>query len=304
MDCFNVTILGCGSATPTLRHQPTAQVVNFRDKLFMVDCGEGTQLELRRHKQKFQRIGHIFLSHLHGDHCFGLIGFLSTLGLVQRNGEVVIHAHPDAEQVFGSQLKYFCRDLPFTIRFAPFSPEVSEIIYEDRTLRVRTLPLRHRIPTAGFLFEELPRQPHLNIARATALNIPISDYVAIKAGADWKDPSGLLYPNETLVAPAAAPRKYAYCSDTVYLPALIPLLEGVDLLYHEATYLHELEALAHERWHSTAREAAMIARDAHVRQLCIGHYSARYQITDELLAEAQSVFPNTVAATEGLRLEL
>jgi ribonuclease Z len=304
MDCFNVTILGCGSATPTLRHLPTSQVVNFRDNLFMVDCGEGAQLELRRQKLKFQRISHIFLSHLHGDHCFGLMGFLSTLGLVQRGGEVVIHAEPDAERVFGGQLAYFCNNLPFTIRFESFSPDVSEVIYADRSLTVRTLPLTHRVPTAGFLFEERPRPAHLKAEVVEALNIPRGDYWRIKEGEDWVTADGRVVPNNQLTTPAAAPRRYAYCSDTRYNPALVPLIEGVDLLYHEATYLHELQALAYERWHSTAFEAAMIARDAHVGQLCIGHYSARYQTVDALLSEARSIFPNTVAAQEGLVVDL
>jgi ribonuclease Z len=304
MDCFNVTILGCGSATPTLRHLPTSQIVNFRDNLFMVDCGEGTQLELRRQKQKFQRIGHIFLSHLHGDHCFGLMGFLSTLGLVQRGGEVVIHAEPDAERVFGGQLEYFCRDLPFSVRFESFDPKVSTEIYSDRRLTVRTIPLVHRVPTAGFLFEERPRLAHLDMRAVSVLEIPLSDYARIKAGEDWITPSGEVIPNARLTTPAGPPRKYAYCSDTRYSRDIIPLVEGVDLLYHEATYMHDLQALASSRWHSTTIEAAMIARDAHVKQLCIGHYSARYQTVDALVEEARTIFPNTVAAQEGLVLQI
>ncbi len=304
MDCFNVTILGCGSATPTLRHLPTSQVVNYRDNLFMVDCGEGTQLELRRRTLKFQRIGHIFLSHLHGDHCFGLMGFLSTLGLVQRGGEVVIHAEPAAEQVFGSQLAYFCCALPFEVRFAAFDPKVSEVIYADRNLTVRTIPLEHRVPTAGFLFEERPRQLHLNIQAATALDIPLADYVRIKAGEDWITPEGHVVPNAQLTTPAAPPRRYAYCSDTRYSRAVIPIIEGADLLYHEATYMHDLQNLAASRWHSTTVEAATIARDAHVGQLCIGHYSARYADVEPLLAEARAIFPNTIAAQEGLTISL
>jgi ribonuclease Z len=283
---------------------PTSQIVNFRDNLFMVDCGEGTQLELRRQKQKFQRIGHIFLSHLHGDHCFGLIGFLSTLGLVQRGGEVVVHAEPDAERVFGQMLDYFCRQLPFAVRFESFSPDVSECIYADRNLTVRTIPLVHRVPTAGFLFAERPRPAHLNAAEVEALQIPRSAYVRIKAGEDWLTPDGRRIPNALLTTPATPERKYAYCSDTRYSRDIIPLVEGVDLLYHEATYMHDLQPLAATRWHSTTVEAAEIARDAHVGRLCIGHYSARYADIEPLVAEARAIFPNTVGAEEGMCLDV
>jgi len=305
MDCFDVNILGCGSATPTLRHLPTAQVVNFRSKLFLVDCGEGTQLELRRRRLAFQKIGHIFLSHLHGDHCFGLIGFLSTLGLTQRGGEIVVHAHGDAERIFRPQLDYFCRDLPYTIRIEPFVPSRSEIIYEDRTLKISTIPLRHRVPAAGFLFEEKERERHLNAEMVRKIGVPLAYYRLIKQGADWTDPeTGRRYANEVLTFPPTPSKKYAYCSDTAYNERILPLIEGVDLLYHESTYMHDLAPLAHARWHSTSVQAASIARMAGVKRLCIGHYSARYESLDAMLAEARSVFPETILAQEGLCLHV
>lgn len=305
MDCFDVNILGCGSATPTLRHLPTTQVVDFRSKLFMIDCGEGTQLELRRRRLGFQKIGHIFLSHLHGDHCFGLIGFLSTLGLNQRGGEIVVHAHGDAERIFRPQLDYFCRDRPYTIRIEPFTPSRTEVIYEDRTLRVSTIPLLHRVPTAGFLFEEKERERHLNVDVVREIGIPVAYYRLIKQGADWTDPeTGRFYPNGRLTTPPSPSKKYAYCSDTAYSERILPLIEGVDLLYHESTYMDDLAHLARARGHSTAVQAATIARKAQVKRLCLGHYSARYESLDAMLAEARSVFPETILAQEGLCLHV
>lgn len=305
MDCFDVKILGCGSATPTLRHLPTTQVVDFRSKLFMIDCGEGTQLELRRRRLAFQKIAHIFLSHLHGDHCFGLIGFLSTLGLNHRGGEIVVHAHGDAERIFRPLLDYFCRDLPYAIRIEPFTPSRSEVIYEDRTLRVSTIPLRHRVPTAGFLFEEKERGRHLDAARVQEIGVPVAYYRLIKQGADWTDPAtGRFYPNEELTTPPSPVKKYAYCSDTAYSERILPLIEGADLLYHESTYMHDLAHLARARGHSTSLEAATLASKAQVKRLCLGHYSARYESLDAMLAEARSIFPETILAQEGLCLHV
>lgn len=308
MDCFNVTILGCGSAKPTLRHSPTSQVVNFRGNLFLVDCGEGVQVGLARNHVPVGKIGHILLSHLHGDHCLGLVGLISTLGLGQRTGEIVIHAQPDAERVFRPLFDFFCPDLSMTVTFQPYDPQVSEVIYEDRSLLIRTIPLHHRVPTAGFLFQEKPRERHLLVDRCEELGIPFAYYPGLKRGNDWTDPdSGRVVPNELLTSDPTPSKSYAFCSDTMYAESVVPLVRGCDLLYHEATYGDADAVKARQRGHSTAREAATIALKAEARRLVIGHYSAQFVTSQQeqaLLAEAQSVFPNTVLSHEQLVLDV
>lgn len=308
MDCFNVTILGCGSAKPTLRHSPTSQVVNFRGNLFLVDCGEGVQVGLARNHVPVGKIGHILLSHLHGDHCLGLVGLISTLGLGQRTGEIVIHAQPDAERVFRPLFDFFCPDLSMTVTFQPYDPQVSEVIYEDRSLLIRTIPLHHRVPTAGFLFQEKPRERHLLVDRCEELGIPFAYYPGLKRGNDWTDPdSGRVVPNGLLTSDPTPSKSYAFCSDTMYAESVVPLVRGCDLLYHEATYGDADAVKARQRGHSTAREAATIALKAEARRLVIGHYSAQFVTSQQeqaLLAEAQSVFPNTVLSHEQLVLDV
>ena len=308
MDCFNVTILGCGSAKPTLRHSPTSQVVNFRGNLFLVDCGEGVQVGLCKNHIPVGKIGHILLSHLHGDHCLGLVGLISTLGLGQRTGEIVIHAQPDAEKVFRPLFDFFCPDLSMTVTFQPFDPYKSEVIYEDKSLLIKTIPLHHRVPTAGFLFQEKPRDRHLLIDRCEELGIPFAYYQGIKKGNDWTDPeSGKVVPNDLLTSEPTPSKSYAFCSDTIYSESVIPIIRGCDLLYHEATYGQEDAVKAKQRGHSTALQAATIAQKAEVKRLVIGHYSAQF-VTNEmeqtLLTEAQTVFPQTVLAKEQLVLDV
>ena len=308
MDCFNVTILGCGSAKPTLRHSPTSQVVNFRGNLFLVDCGEGVQVGLCRNHIAVGKIGHILLSHLHGDHCLGLVGLISTLGLGQRTGEIVIHAQPDAEKVFRPLFDFFCPDLSMTVTFQPFDPYKSGVIYEDKSLLIKTIPLHHRVPTAGFLFQEKPRDRHLLIDRCEELGIPFAYYQGIKKGNDWTDPeSGKVVPNDLLTSEPTPSKSYAFCSDTIYSESVIPIIRGCDLLYHEATYGQEDAVKAKQRGHSTAQQAATIAAKAEAKKLVIGHYSAQF-VTNEmeqgLLKEAQEVFPETVLAKEQLVLDV
>lgn len=300
MEKLEINILGCGSALPTTRHYPSSQVVNVRDKLFMIDCGEGTQLQFRHMKLKFTRLNHIFLSHLHGDHCFGLPGLVSTLGMLGRTGELVIHAHPDAEKIFGPVMDYFCRDLPYPLRFNAISPQEHALIYEDRSVRVYSLPLRHRVPTCGFLFEEKEKSRHLISDKIDFYGIPLRERQAIKEGADFITPEGTVIENKYLTRPPVRSRKYAYCSDTLPLEKIVPLIEGADLLYHEATFDEQLKARARETYHSTAAGAARIARLANVKQLLIGHFSARYLDEEVLLSEARNIFPETILAREGL----
>lgn len=300
MSDFEINILGCGSALPTVKHYPTSQVVALREKMFMVDCGEGAQLQFRRKKLKFSRLNHIFISHLHGDHCFGLPGIISTLALLGRTGELVVHAHPDIEKIFGPILSYCSRDMPFQLRFNSLTPSVSEIIYEDRSMRVRTIPLRHRIPTCGFLFEEKPKSRHLIRDIVEFYKIPLKDRAQIRDGADYTTPEGKVIPNNILTREADKSYRYAYCSDTIYTEKIIPLIEGVDVLYHESTFANDNLLRAKETFHSTAIQAAEIARKANVGRLILGHYSARYLDNTIFLEEAISVFPNTILAQEGL----
>ncbi len=298
MKRFDVNILGAGSALPTTRHYPSGQVVNFREKLFMVDCGEGTQRQMRKMKLHFGHLNHIFLSHLHGDHCFGLPGLLSTLGLLGRTADLVIHAHSDAEKIFAPLLNYFCKEMPYRILFNPIDTKSCNTIYEDNGITVRTIPLRHRIPTCGFLFEEKAGKPHLVGDLIKFYNIPISQLEAIKDGADYVTPAGVIVPNSRLTTPASPHFSYAYCSDTCYHPTIIPIIEGVDLLYHEATFADDQARRAKETYHTTARQAATLAKEAGVGKLLIGHFSARYTNETILLKEAKEVFENTGIARE------
>ena len=304
MSRFEVNILGCGAATPTMRHLPTAQVVNVRDKLFMVDCGEGAQVAFRRAHLNYNRLGHIFLSHLHGDHCFGLFGLLSTMALTGHTGDLVIHAHPDAEVLLRPMFDYFCRENSFDIRFNALSPSSSEVVYSDRSVSVRTIPLKHRIPTCGFLFEEAVGDRHLRGDMVEFYNIPTYMRAAIKQGVDFATPDGKVVPNSQLTLPPTPPARYAYCSDTMYSESIIPYIEGADLLYHEATYADEAEAMARTTYHSTARQAARIAAKAHVGRLLLGHFSARYNDEKILLQQALEEFAHTELAHENMNVVL
>jgi len=300
LEPFRVHILGCGSALPTLRHFPSAQIVELREKLFLVDCGEGTQLQIRRSRVRFTKIGHVFISHLHGDHCFGLIGMISTFGLVGRTAPLHVYADPALEDMLRRQMQLFCRDLGYEVLFHPIDASRQYVIYEDRSLTVETIPLCHRLPTCGFLFREKPVLPHIRREMIDFYHIPISQIPNIKNGADWMTEDGVLVPNSSLVMSADAPRSYAYCSDTRYMPQLAETLKGVTTLYHECTYADDNLQMAEKYNHSTAREAATVARDAAVRQLLLGHYSSRYEDENILLEEARKVFQNTYL-TEELR---
>lgn len=300
MERFEVNILGCGSATPTVQHFPSSQVVNLRDKLYMIDCGEGTQLQFRKQKLPFNRLNHIFISHLHGDHCFGLIGFLSTLALLGRVGTVHVHAHADLEKILRPQLDYFCRDNPYEVKIEPFDTTKNEVIFEDRSLTVTSIPLMHRVPCAGFRFDEQAKEAHLIPDMIKFYNIPVKKLQYIKKGADFITEDGSVIANSRLTKPAEQPRSYAYCSDTAYSERIVPIIEGVDLLYHEATFANSEIIRASETGHSTAAQAAQIAKLANVKKLMLGHFSARYTDNTVLLNEAKAIFENTILANEGL----
>lgn len=274
----------------------------------MVDCGEGVQIGLARNHVPVGKIGHILLSHLHGDHCLGLVGFISTLGLGQRMGEIVIHAQPDAEKVFRPLFEYFCPNLSMTVTFQPFDPQKSEVIYEDQSLRISTIPLHHLVPAAGFLFQEKPRERHLVVERCEELHIPIAYYRGIKYGNDWTNPeTGEVIANAELTTDPTPSKSYAFCSDTMYTESVIPIIHGCSLLYHESTYSDKDREKARQRGHSTSVEAATIAQKAEVGRLVLGHYSAQFMSNEQeqvLLDEAQKIFPETVLGREQLVLEV
>ncbi len=299
---FEVNILGCGSALPTTRRMATSQIVDLRDKLYMIDCGEGTQVQMRRMRVRFGRLSHIFISHLHGDHCFGLPGLLSTLGMLGRNGELVIHGPKELENYLRPILDIFCQKLPYSVRLNPIDPNVHSLVMEDHSLKVYSIPLRHRIPCCGYLFAEKPKEPHIIREMTDFYNVPVRMMKELKMGADFITPEGEVIPNARLTRPADPPKRYAYCSDTAYYPAIIPIIEGADLLYHEATFAESDAARAKETYHSTARQAATIAKEAKVKRLAIGHYSARYEDVGFLKEEADAIFPQTILASEGMTL--
>lgn len=296
---FNINILGCGSALPTTRHLATSQIVDLRDKLYMIDCGEGTQVQMRRMRVRFGRLAHIFISHLHGDHCFGLPGLISTLGMLERTGELVVHGPKEVETYLRPVMDLFCRGMEFEVRFNPVDTRSHSLVMEDRSLSVYSIPLKHRIPTCGYLFAEKPKEAHIIREMTDFYQVPVRCMKDIKQGQDYVTPEGEVVPNSRLTRPAAPPKRYAFCSDTAYNRSIIPIIEGADLLYHEATFAECDLARAKETFHSTARQAAEIARDAHVKRLVIGHYSARYEDLSELHREAEAVFPGTILGNEG-----
>lgn len=296
---FNINILGCGSALPTTRHLATSQIVDLRDKLYMIDCGEGTQVQMRRMRVRFGRLAHIFISHLHGDHCFGLPGLISTLGMLGRTGELVVHGPKEVETYLRPVMDLFCRGIEFEVRFNPVDTRSHSLVMEDRSLSVYSIPLKHRIPTCGYLFAEKPKEAHIIREMTDFYQVPVRCMKDIKQGQDYVTPEGEVVPNSRLTRPAAPPKRYAFCSDTAYNRSIIPIIEGADLLYHEATFAECDLARAKETFHSTARQAAEIARDAHVKRLVIGHYSARYEDLSELHREAEAVFPGTILGNEG-----
>lgn len=304
MEKFELHIFGCGSALPTTRHFASSQVVNVRDKLYMIDCGEGAQLQFRKSRLKFSRLNHIFISHLHGDHCFGLWGLISTLNLLGRTAELHIYSPKGLEALMAPTLDFFCRQMTYKVLFHEFDTKTSGMIYEDRSLTVTTIPLRHRMPCCGFLFREKRRPNHIIREMIDFYEVPVYELNRIKNGADYVTPEGETIPNSVLTRPADLPRSYAYCSDTIYMPEIAGLIEGVDLLFHEATFAHENLIRARETFHTTALQAGELAKAAGVKKLLIGHFSARYEDETVLFEEASSVFPETVLAKETLCVEI
>lgn len=304
MEKFDITILGCGAALPTPKRLSSSQIVNIREKLFMLDCAEGTQMALRRSRISFSHLQAIFLTHLHGDHTFGLIGMLSTFGLLGRIQDLHIYGPQDLQRIFQPQIDYFCADSPFKIILHEIDTKKPQVLYEDRSVIISTLPLSHRVPCCGYLFQEKPTLRHIRRDMIDFYHIPISQINNIKAGMDWTTEDGTQIPNERLTTPSDPVRSYAYCTDTTYRPQLAELLKGVSCLYHEATFAEEHAQLAKSTFHSTASQAAQIAKDAQAGQLILGHFSSRYKSEEVLLQEAQQIFPNTQLAEDGMKISL
>lgn len=299
MDIFEVHILGCGSALPTTRHNASSQVVRVGNKQYMIDCGEGTQLQLRRSHVHFAFINTIFISHLHGDHCFGLIGMISSFGLLGRTAPLHIYADAMLRELLQPQLEFFCKELKYKVIFHDIDASKHTLIYEDSAITVHTLPQKHRIPCCGFLFKEKPKKRHIIGGMMEAYNIPFYMRNGIKNGEDYITPEGDIIPNARLTTDADPSRSYAYCSDTLPCPNNNIYIKDIDLLYHEATFAKSEAVRATATFHSTAEQAATIAKEAGAKRLIIGHFSSRYEDDNTLLAEAKEIFPHSELATEG-----
>jgi ribonuclease Z len=305
MQNSTLTILGCGSALPTQTNFPAAYLLEMRDKQFLIDCGEGTQIRMRQMHLKTTRLGHIFISHLHGDHCFGLIGLISSLVMLGRTAQLYIHAPEPLEALMRPLLDFFCEGSPFEVIFCPFDTKKSTQIFEDKSVVVTTIPLKHRVPCCGFLFEEKQRDKNIKREMIDFYQIPISKIPKIKQGEDFVTEDDEIIPNEQLTTPAAPAKRFAYCSDTAFSEKIIPFVKNVDLLVHEATFADEDAARAKETRHSTARQAAEIAQKANVKQLLICHLSARYYDNqNEILNEAKDFFENTILGKDGMKVVL
>jgi len=304
MVSFTVTILGSSSALPTLNRFPTSQVVSLNEKLYLIDCGEGTQIQLRKFGVKAGKINHIFISHLHGDHIFGLPGLISSMALGGKKGELHIYAHSELKIMMDPLLRFMNDIEEFKVTYHPLNFRSRAIIYEDSKLFIESFPLKHRIPCCGFLFREKDHELHLKGDQMEYLKIPIRDRVAIKKGEDYQSPDGRLIPNQELTFPADPVRSYAFCTDTVPRKQIIPIIQKVNLLYHEATFCDDLKDLALKTYHTTAKQAAMLAVEAGVGKLIIGHFSSRYKNVKPLTEEAGAIFQNTFPANDGERFEI
>lgn len=294
---FDITTLGTGAALPARGRFPTAQLLNIHEAFFLIDCGEGTQERLRVAGINFLRIRNIFISHMHGDHYFGLMGLLSSMHLMGRKAPLHVHGPQELKPIIDIQLRASGTYLRYPLHVHVVVPENGALVLEDTHVTVSALALRHRVPCTGFVFRESIAKRSLRLDMLQL--IPHFKRNAIKAGEDLVFPDGTTFTNAQLTLDPAPPRSYAYCSDTAYEPALIPYIQGVDLLYHEATFTEALAARAKETMHSTAAQAATIARDAGVHRLLLGHFSSRYRSADELLREALAIFPRTATSMDG-----
>lgn len=296
---MKLTILGCYAATPRTFTNPTSQILEIKNRLFLIDCGEGTQVQLRKNKIRFSKINHIFISHLHGDHFFGLIGLVSTFTLLNRNTDLHIYGPKGIKEIIKLQLRLANSWTNYGLHFHELESNESEIVFEDDKVIVKTIPLQHRIYTNGFLFEEKIDTRKLNTDAVQNYEIDKCYYQNIKNGKDITLDDGRVIENAKLTFDPTPPKSYAFCSDTAYNEAIIPIINGVDVLYHESTFLESEETLAGKTMHSTAKEAATIALKANVKQLVLGHYSTRYENISLFKEEAETIFPEVLLADDG-----
>ncbi len=300
---MKLTILGCYSATPRTNTNPTSQVLDIRNNLFLIDCGEGTQVQLRKHKIKFSRIKHIFISHLHGDHYFGLVGLISTFRLLTRETDLHIYGPKGLKEVITLQMKLADSWTNYKLIFHELNSKESELIYEDDSVEVHTIPLDHRVYTNGFLFKEKEGERRLKIGDVEDANIDVAYYNKLKQGHDVVNREGVLIDNYKVTFDPHPPKSYAFCSDTAYKEAIVPIIKNVDVLYHESTFIDKHKDLAPKTKHSTAKEAATIAKKAEVGTLILGHYSTRYDDLEAFKTEAQEVFDSVELAEDGKLFE-
>lgn len=299
MQTPSLTILGCFSASPKANAHPTAQLLEIKGHLFLIDCGEGTQVRIRKQKAKFSRINHIFISHLHGDHFFGLIGLISTFGLMNRKNDLHIYAPKGLKEIILMQLKWSKSYTGFLLHFHELENNSPEVIYEDEKVTVETIPLAHRVYTNGFLFKEKLGSRKLDLVSAKKNRVSHAYFRLAKQGNDVINLEGHTILNETITLPPDPPKSYAFCSDTLFKPDIVEQLKDVDLLYHEATFLNEHEDLCFKTKHSTAKQAGIIAQKAKVKHLVLGHFSVRYKNLERFKMEAQTVFENVSIAETG-----
>jgi len=297
---MKVSILGCYSATPRTITNPTSQVLEINNQMYLIDCGEGTQVQLRKHKIKFSRINQIFISHLHGDHFFGLIGLISTFSLLNRPNDLHIYGPKGIKEIILLQIKLSKSYTKYNLFFHELESNQSELIFEDDKIAVYTIPLKHRVYTNGFLFKEKPGLRRINIEAATEQNIDVCYFNKLKQGSDLKQEDGTFIKNGTVTFDPLPTQSYAFCSDTVYNEEIIPLIENVDVLYHESTFLEQDIEKCIPTGHSTAIQAATIAKKANVKNLILGHYSTRYSDINLFKKEADMVFEPTLLADDGL----
>ena len=301
---FELLILGSSSASPTSTRNPSAQLLNIAERYFLIDCGEGTQMQLRKNKAKFQAIDHVFISHLHGDHFFGLPGLLSSMHLLGRKQDLHLYAPADLKEVIEKLNQVSETRLNYPLIWHLTSASGLHLLFEDDKVEVYSFPLKHRIQCNGFLFKEktLPRK--IDKYKLEKLQISTADILRLKNGLDVVNALGEFIPNKEATIDPPAPRTYAYCSDTIYYENIIQYIKGVDLLYHESTFLEDKADRAHKTFHSTAKQAATIAQKAEAKQLLLGHFSARYPVLDDFLKEARPIFEFCVLATDGKLIKI
>jgi len=296
---MKLTILGCYAATPRTITNPTAQILEIRNRMFLIDCGEGTQVQLRKNKLKFSKINHIFISHLHGDHFYGLVGLISTFMLLNRTTDLHVYGPKGIKEIILLQLRYSNSFTGYNLYFHELESKESEVVFEDEKVIVKTIPLKHRIYTNGYLFQEKPKERKLNIEAVEKHNIDTVYYRKIKYGGDITLDNGKVIPNIELTFDPEPTKSYAFCSDTMYDETIIPFIQNVDVLYHETTFLESEADKAQKTMHSTAKEAARIAKLANVKQLLLGHYSTRYSSIELFKQEAETIFPNVLLGDDG-----